>query len=141
MMRKQQQYRTSDYKCTFIDFKRRADAHLQTTDRQRILNRAGCREHLKEVVMLRKPLVVLAIALVLGTSGLSTSALARGADHGGGGGGDGFRDNHFGDGFGGTHGYRYGGYDNGASRLRGGFRGYEGRDVWGHWGAYYGPMI
>jgi hypothetical protein len=22
-----------------------------------------------------------------------------------------------------------------------GFRGYEGRDVWGHWGAYYGPMI
>jgi hypothetical protein len=25
--------------------------------------------------------------------------------------------------------------------LRGGFRGYGGRDVWGHWGAYYGPMI
>jgi hypothetical protein len=22
-----------------------------------------------------------------------------------------------------------------------GFRGYEGHDVWGHWGAYYGPMI
>jgi hypothetical protein len=22
-----------------------------------------------------------------------------------------------------------------------GFRGYEGRDVWGHWGTYYGPMI
>ena len=21
------------------------------------------------------------------------------------------------------------------------FRGYEGHDVWGHWGAYYGPMI
>jgi hypothetical protein len=20
-------------------------------------------------------------------------------------------------------------------------RGYEGHDVWGHWGAYYGPMI
>jgi hypothetical protein len=25
--------------------------------------------------------------------------------------------------------------------LRGGFLGYAGRDVWGHWGAYYGPMI
>jgi hypothetical protein len=25
--------------------------------------------------------------------------------------------------------------------LRGGFRGYGSRDVWGHWGAYYGPMI
>jgi hypothetical protein len=25
--------------------------------------------------------------------------------------------------------------------LRGGFRGYGGRDAWGHWGAYYGPMI
>jgi len=24
---------------------------------------------------------------------------------------------------------------------RGGFRGYGGRDVWGHWGAYYGPKI
>lgn len=22
-----------------------------------------------------------------------------------------------------------------------GFRDYESRDVWGHWGAYYGPMI
>jgi hypothetical protein len=21
------------------------------------------------------------------------------------------------------------------------FRGYESRDVWGHWGAYYGPMV
>jgi hypothetical protein len=25
--------------------------------------------------------------------------------------------------------------------LHSGFRGYGGRDVWGHWGAYYGPMI
>ena len=41
------------------------------------------------------------------------------------GGGDGFRGNHFGD----------------ASGLNGGSRGYGGRDVWGHWGAYYGPMI
>jgi hypothetical protein len=21
------------------------------------------------------------------------------------------------------------------------FRGYEGRDIWGHWGTYYGPML
>ena len=45
----------------------------------------------------------------------------------------------FGSGFGGTPGY--GGYGNRHSGLRGGFRGYGGRDVWGHWGAYYGPMI
>jgi hypothetical protein len=25
--------------------------------------------------------------------------------------------------------------------LRGGFGGYGGRDVWGHSGTYYGPMI
>jgi hypothetical protein len=37
--------------------------------------------------------------------------------------GDGFRHNHFG-GVGGTPG-----------------DGYGGRDVWGHWGAYYGPMV
>ena len=35
----------------------------------------------------------------------------------------------------------YGGYGSRASGLRRGFRGYGGRDVWGHWGAYYGPMI
>jgi hypothetical protein len=40
------------------------------------------------------------------------------------GGGDGFRGSHFGDGFGGTPG-----------------DGYGGRDVWGHWGSYYGPMV
>jgi hypothetical protein len=86
---------------------------------------------------LRNAIVVLAIVLVLGSSGLSTSAFARGGGYGGG--GDGFRGNHFGDGFGGTPGDSYGGYGNRASGLRGGFRG--GRDVWGHWGAYYGPMI
>jgi hypothetical protein len=84
-------------------------------------------EHLKEVVMLHKPIVVLAVALVLGTSGLSTSAFARG--------------NHVGEGFGDTDGHRHGAYDNRTSSLRGGFRGYENRDAWGHWGAYYGPMI
>jgi hypothetical protein len=48
--------------------------------------------------MLRNALVVFAIVLVLGSSGLSTSAGARGD----GGGGDGFRGDHFGDAFGGT---------------------------------------
>jgi hypothetical protein len=81
----------------------------------------------KEVVMLRKPLVVLAVALVLGTSGLSTSAFARG--------------NHAGEGFGDTHSHRHAAYDNRTSSLRDGFRGYEDRDMWGHWGAYYGPML
>lgn len=57
-----------------------------------------------------------------------------------GGGGDGFRGNHFG-GFGVTPSDGYGGYGSRASGLRGGFRGYGGRDVWGHWGAYYGLMI
>jgi hypothetical protein len=88
--------------------------------------------------MSRNAIVVLAIVLILGSSGLSTSAFARG--YGGGGGSDGFRGNHFGGGFGGAPGDSYGGYGN-ASGLRGGFRGYGGRDVWGHWGAYYGPMI
>jgi hypothetical protein len=40
------------------------------------------------------------------------------------GGGDDFRGDHFGGGFGGTPG-----------------DGYRGRDVWGHWGTYYGPMV
>jgi hypothetical protein len=82
--------------------------------------------------MLRNAMVVLAIVLFLGSSGLSTSAFARG------GGGDGFRGNHF---SGGAPGDGYGGYGNRAGGLRGGFSGYGGRDVWGHWGAYYGPMI
>jgi hypothetical protein len=82
--------------------------------------------------MLRNAMVVLAIVFVLGSSGLSTSAFARG------GGGDGFRGNHF---SGGAPGDGYGGYGNRAGGSRGRFSGYGGRDVWGHWGAYYGPMI
>jgi hypothetical protein len=54
---------------------------------------------------------------------------------------DGFRGNQSGGGFGGTPGDSYGGYGNRASSLHGGSRGYRGRDVWGHWGTYYGPMI
>jgi hypothetical protein len=91
--------------------------------------------------MLRNAIVVFAIVLVLGSSGLSTTAFARGGAYGDGAGGDSFRGNHFGCGFGGTRGDGYGGYGNPASGLRGGFTGYGGRDVWGHWGAYYGPMI
>ena len=46
-----------------------------------------------------------------------------------------------GGGFGGTPSDGYGGYGNRVSGLHGGSRRYVGRDVWGHWGAYYGPMI
>jgi hypothetical protein len=46
--------------------------------------------------MLRNAIVVFAIVLVLGCSGLSTSAFARSGGYGGGGGDDGFRGNHFG---------------------------------------------
>jgi hypothetical protein len=91
--------------------------------------------------MLRNAIIILAIVLVLGSSGLSTSAFARSGGFGRGGGGDGYSDSHFGSGFGGAASDGYGVYGNRASVLRGGFRGYTGRDVWGHWGAYYGPMI
>jgi hypothetical protein len=90
--------------------------------------------------MLRNATVILAIVLVLGSSGLSTSAFARGA-YDDGGGGHGFRGDHFGGGFDVTPGDGYRGHGNRSSGLRGGFRGYDGRDGWGHWGAYYGPMI
>ena len=54
------------------------------------------------------------------------------------GGADGFRDNHLSGGFGVISGDGYGGR---ASGLRGGFHRYGGRDVWGHRGTYYGPMV
>lgn len=80
--------------------------------------------------MLRNAPIVLAILLVLGSSGLSTIAFARDSD-----GSDrravGVRGNSFGS-------YLRGAPGNRASGLRGEF---HGRDVWGHWGAYYGPMI
>jgi hypothetical protein len=91
--------------------------------------------------MLRKAIVVLAIVLVLGSSGLSTSAFARSGGHGGGGRGDSLRGYHFGGGFGGIPGDSFGGYGNGTGGLHGGLRGYGNRDVWGHSGTYYGPMI
>jgi len=88
--------------------------------------------------MLRNSKVVLAIVFILGSSGLSTSAFAGGGQVGG---GDGIRDHHLGGSFGGAPGDGYGGYGSRTSGLRGGLGGYGGRDVWGHWGAYYGPMI
>jgi hypothetical protein len=89
--------------------------------------------------MFRSATVVLAILLVLGSSGLSAGAFARDRGYGAGTGGVGFRGNNFDGGFGGAPGDDYNG--NLTSGLRGEFRGHRGRDVWGHWGAYYGPMI
>jgi hypothetical protein len=89
--------------------------------------------------MLRSATVVLEIVISFGSSGLFTSAFARGDGYGGVGGGDGFRGNHLGGGFGGTPGY--GGAGDRASGLRNGFRGYGSRDIWSHLGAYYGSMI
>jgi hypothetical protein len=86
--------------------------------------------------MLRNATLVLAIFLALGSSGLSTSAFAAG--------GDGLSDNHFSGGLRGfsdisRDGYRgHGGRANGSG---GRFGGSEGPDAWGHWGAYYGPII
>jgi hypothetical protein len=48
--------------------------------------------------------------------------------------GDGVRGNRISEGFGG------GGYGYRASGLHGP-GGYRNRDVWGHWGTYYGPMV
>jgi hypothetical protein len=76
--------------------------------------------------MLRKITVVLVVALGLGSFGLSTGASARG----GGSGGDHVAGD-FGD-------RRAGGSVSGLQR---GFHRYGRPDVWGHRGAYYGPMI
>jgi hypothetical protein len=90
--------------------------------------------------MLRSATNILAILLVLGSSSLSASAFARGS-YGAGGGAVDSRGNNFGGGFGGTSGHGYDGYGNRASGLRGEFRGYGSRDMWGRLGAYYGPMM
>jgi hypothetical protein len=82
--------------------------------------------------MSRNAPIVLAILLVLGSSGLSASAFARDGGYDAGRASVSVRGNSFGGCRGGTVGY---------SGLRGEFRGNQGRDVWGHWGAYYGPMI
>jgi hypothetical protein len=86
--------------------------------------------------MSRSATVIHAILLV-SCSGLSAAAFARS----GVGGGDDFRSRHVGQGFGVTPRESNGGYGNPYRSLRGDFRGYGGRDVWGHWGIYYGPMV
>jgi hypothetical protein len=97
-----------------LPYGRRSTAALE------IVAEAGC--ILGEVVMLRKTVVVLAIALVLVGPALSTSAFARGGEGRIAGGGD-------------------GDYRGRASALRGGFHRYGRHDVWGHWGSYYGPTV
>jgi hypothetical protein len=82
--------------------------------------------------MLRSAPIVLAVLLALGSFALTASAFAR---DGGYRASAGVRGDNFGGDFGGTPG------DGRASGLRGEFRSYRGRDLWGHWGAYYGPMI
>ena len=69
--------------------------------------------------MLRKITVVFVVALSLGSLGLSTGALARGGDH------------------------MAGGVETRRAGVSGlhRFHGYRRPDVWGHRGAYYGPMI
>jgi hypothetical protein len=86
--------------------------------------------------MRARTMIVLASA-ALAVSLVATDAQAR--TDGGRGGDGGFRDNHFSGEDTPVDGYRA--HDNRGSGLRGEFRGYGGRDVWGHWGAYYGPMI
>lgn len=79
--------------------------------------------------MLRKIMVVLAITLALGGFAPSGSASARGGDYGGG------------RGLGHAVGDGHGSYDGRVKGLRSGFHEYRRGDAWGHWGAYYGPMI
>jgi hypothetical protein len=86
--------------------------------------------------MLRKTIVVLVVALGLGSCGLSASAFARasGLEEGG------FGGDHAASGFGGRRaGGSYRAESGGVSGLRRETHGR--RDVWGHSGAYYGPMI
>ena len=87
--------------------------------------------------MLRKIIVVIAI-VVLGSSGLSTSTFAR---SGGGGGGASFRGNHLRGDFNGIRADSFGVYGNRTGGSHNGLLRHGSRDVWGHWGAYYGPMI
>jgi len=89
--------------------------------------------------MLRKTMVVVAIVL-LASSGLSADAFARSGGHGGGGRGDSFRGNHLRGASGGIR-ADLGVYGNRTGGSHNGLLGHGNRDVWGHWGAYYGPMI
>lgn len=83
--------------------------------------------------MLRNATAVLAILLILGSSGLSASAHAGGGSYQSGRGDDGLRDNHFSGGHPGLRnisGNDYRDHANRTSGSGGGFRGYGGRDIW-----------
>jgi hypothetical protein len=122
MTRQRQQYRTSDDRCLFIDLsvyrKLPCEQLIDVGPRIEAAVSISMRSS-----MLRKAMVVLAIVLVLGSSGLSTSAFARSGGHGGGGRGDSFRGNHLRGGFGGIRGDSFGGYRNGTGGLHSGLRG------------------
>jgi hypothetical protein len=92
---------------------------------------------IKRSSMLRSATIALAVLLALGSFGLSASAFARDGGYGAGVsvGGD-----KLGGGLSGTPGDGNDDYGNHTSGL-GELRGCRSRDVWGRWGAYYGPMI
>jgi hypothetical protein len=91
--------------------------------------------------MSRSATLVLAILFALGSFGLSASAFAGDGGYRAGGAGAGVRGESFGGGLGGTSRDGHDDYGNRAGGLRDEFRSCRGRDAWGHWGAYYGPMI
>jgi hypothetical protein len=88
-----------------------------------------------EVLMFPKIVIVFAIALLLGNIALSAGAFA----YGGGLRGGRSHSDHFARSFAGRSAGSV--YDGRASDLRGGFSANGGDDLWGHWGAYYGPMV
>jgi hypothetical protein len=90
--------------------------------------------------MLRSATLVLAILIALGSFGLSASAFASDGGYRAVGAGVGVRGDNFGVALGGTPGDGHDDTGNHTSGL-GELRGCRGRDIWGHWGAYYGPMI
>jgi hypothetical protein len=92
--------------------------------------------------MLHNAAAVLAILMAIGTCGPSANAFSRSVDYCDRGRNGSFSDKHFSGCFrSGTTRDGHGGYDNRASDLRNRFGRCGRRDVWGHWGTYYGPMI
>jgi hypothetical protein len=117
---------------TFLDFGRGPEAAMRAANRQRSLKssrKQGASS--TEVAMIRRTIVVVAMARVPGSSALSASALAR---RGGGGRMEGY-------GCGPIAGDGDCGYGGHISGSRDGFPGRGQRDMWGHWGACYGPMF
>ena len=89
--------------------------------------------------MFRNIAPALAIVLVFESAALSSNAFAH--PIGSGGGAAGFRGDHFARTIGSVGRNEGEGAYSGFRDPRGTFRAYEPRDVWGHWGSYYGPMI